>query len=109
MFRKRDLSPSNTKCLNSSPSHELPTQTQRDKHTYPRRDPNYKSKSPSVKVSRNKSKGMNLTISSFTEEIHSTKTESETMNMSKTELINALKQYKIKCVALTKENENLVL
>ena len=107
MFGKRDLLLSNTKCTTVSPSHELITRTQRGRNITPKKNLNYKSKSPSVKISRNKSKGMNLTISSFTEEIRTTKTESEAM--SKNELINALKQYKTKCAALTKENENLVL
>ena len=51
---------------------------------------------------------MNLTISSFTEEMQSTKADIEVMSMSKNELIDALKEYKAKFKTLKFEKENLV-
>ena len=56
---------------------------------------------------------MNLTSSSFTDDLKSMKSEqrdeSDLANMSRTDLIITLKQYKAKCAELTKENIRVVI
>ena len=84
----------------------------REKYTQPLKEIKFKSKSPSVKVPRSRSKGLNLTSSSFADDIKSMKSdqrnESEMATMSRTDLVLALKQTKDRCAILAKQNKTLV-
>jgi hypothetical protein len=115
-MRKRDLSPlfnTHAKRLSPYPRYKQPSPIRRESGGQPYREATHKSKSPSVKLSRSRSKCMNLTSSSFTDDLKSMKSEqrdeSDLANMSRTDLIITLKQYKAKCAELTKENIRVVI